>query len=366
MQYVAEHPELNVADFCYPDDIPDLTELPPWTGKADGVVVAVHRLPGILPWLRSGRVPVVAIGSDLRKDVATVCTSPRSLARLAVEHFRRLGLRHFAYVGHRPTDGSHDRARVLADELAKHDLELQSYHTERLLSGTYRDFDVAGRGGAGVGRPDPRRRESRWRWWRSTTVSPPGSAGSSRHWAWRSPVTWPCWVSATWKSPGSPHRPSAASGWTTNGWGTRQRDQLHRLMRGERPARRAVQLPALELVERESTVGKQRAATTDIDRALEFIRQKACEDIRIEHVAAHVGVPLRTFEIQFSAATGRTVGEEIRGVRLERAKTPAGDDRPAAGPRGPSGGHERRLVPERVLPPLDGRHAHGVSPGEEG
>jgi LacI family transcriptional regulator len=93
---------------------------------------------------------------------------------------------------------------------------------------------------------------------------------------------------------------------------------LHRLLRGERPHRRTVQVPALELVARESTIGKQRAAATDVERALEFIRAKACDGIRVEDVAAHVLLPLRTFEIQFAAAVGRTVGAEIRTARLQR------------------------------------------------
>ncbi len=37
-------------------------------------------------------------------------------------------------------------------------------------------------------------------------------------------------------------------------------------------------------------------------------------------MANHVYMSLRTFEIQFAAATGHTVGEEIRTVRLQRTK----------------------------------------------
>jgi transcriptional regulator GlxA family with amidase domain len=74
-------------------------------------------------------------------------------------------------------------------------------------------------------------------------------------------------------------------------------------------------------VPRESTIGKCRAGGTDIDRALAFIRAKAGENILVEHVAAHVHIPLRTFELDFSAATGSTVGEEIRKAKIARANT---------------------------------------------
>ena len=96
---------------------------------------------------------------------------------------------------------------------------------------------------------------------------------------------------------------------------------LHGLMQGKRPARRVLRIPVEELLERESTIGKHRAAATDVQRAVEFIRRNACEGIRVRDVAAHVHLALRTFELEFAAARQSTVGDEIRSVRLARAKT---------------------------------------------
>ena len=41
----------------------------------------------------------------------------------------------------------------------------------------------------------------------------------------------------------------------------------------------------------------------------------------MEDVAGYVHVPLRTFELEFAAAVGHTVGAEIRCAGLARAKT---------------------------------------------
>jgi hypothetical protein len=79
LDYVGEHEDLKIADFCYPGDDPDLSESPPWSGKADGVVVSVRRRPGIMPWLRRGGVPVVGVGADLKRDVATAFSNPRTV-----------------------------------------------------------------------------------------------------------------------------------------------------------------------------------------------------------------------------------------------------------------------------------------------
>ena len=144
LEYVAEQPAFKVADFCFLGNGPDTSRLPPWLGKADCVVVDVPRQAGIVAWLRRGRVPLVAVGADLRKDLMSVVATPRSLAKLAVEHMLKLGLRHFAYVGFRHADGSRHRHQALARELQKHGLGLNAYETEKRLAGTYEDYNSIG------------------------------------------------------------------------------------------------------------------------------------------------------------------------------------------------------------------------------
>jgi transcriptional regulator GlxA family with amidase domain len=95
---------------------------------------------------------------------------------------------------------------------------------------------------------------------------------------------------------------------------------VHRMMLGKRLAQRLVLLPALEVIARESTVGKRPAPATDMQRALAYIQDMACEGIHVDDVAAHVTMALRTFEMAFTEAFGHTAGEEIRNARLARAK----------------------------------------------
>jgi LacI family transcriptional regulator len=54
--------------------------------------------------------------------------------------------------------------------------------------------------------------------------------------------------------------------------------------------------------------------------ALRFIAGHSHEGIRVDDVAGHGHVALRTLERRFRAATGRTMTDEIARLRLERAK----------------------------------------------
>jgi LacI family transcriptional regulator len=319
LRYAAEHPDLNVADFCYPGDDPDLLRAPPWMGKADGIVAYVGRTQGITAWLRRGRVPVVNVCADLKKDFISIFSDPRSVARLAVEHFLGLGFRRFAYVGSRLADGSKNRADALEKELARHALPLQVYHTARRFGGTYEDF-------TSLDEVEPELVEliraaekplavvtihDRWavvvcRIAEALGLAVPGDVG----------VVGVCDLQIARIS--TPPISSVRLDEERKGYEATR--LLHRVMRGERLSRRAIQIPALELVERESTIGKQRAAATDVGLALEYIRQHACEGICVKDVAAHVHMALRTFEMQFAAAVGKTAGEEIRQIRVARAK----------------------------------------------
>jgi LacI family transcriptional regulator len=319
LRYSVEHPEIRVADFCYPGDAPDLSDAPPWMGKADGIVAYIGREPGITAWLRRGRVPIVNVCADLTKELISTFSDPRSIARLAVEHLLGLGFRQFAYVGSRLADGSKDRADALEKELAKHDLVLRAYQANRRFGGTYKDF-------ASLDQVEPelveliREQEKPL----AVVAMHDRVAVAVCRIAEALGLAVPGDVAvlgvrdleiARISTP-----PISSIRLDEERTGYEATRLLHRVMQGERLARRAVQIPALELVERESTIGKQRAAGTDVHRALEYIRQHACEGIRVEDVAAHVHMALRTFEIQFAAAVGRTVGDEIRQVRLARAK----------------------------------------------
>jgi LacI family transcriptional regulator len=58
----------------------------------------------------------------------------------------------------------------------------------------------------------------------------------------------------------------------------------------------------------------------DIDQALRFIREHACDGIRVEQVAEQAGVSRSTLKRRFQTALGRSVHEELLAVRLRRAQ----------------------------------------------
>jgi LacI family transcriptional regulator len=100
--------------------------------------------------------------------------------------------------------------------------------------------------------------------------------------------------------------------------GYRAAELLDRLMRRERPPARPIVVPPIEVVVRQST----HLATDDPDilRALRFIRQHACDGIRVEQVAAQAQLSRSTLKRRFQAAMKRSVHDEILRVRLRRAQ----------------------------------------------
>lgn len=90
-------------------------------------------------------------------------------------------------------------------------------------------------------------------------------------------------------------------------------------LRGKRPRSRTLQLPSPGVTTRHST---DVLATEDVEvaKAVQFIRQRAFELIGVADVLAVVAVSRRSLERRFREVLRRGVGEEIRRVRIERAR----------------------------------------------
>lgn len=95
--------------------------------------------------------------------------------------------------------------------------------------------------------------------------------------------------------------------------------QLDRLFRGE-PLKTMLQtVPPKAIVRRQST-SLAAHDDPDIAAAMRFIYEKACDGISVDDVCRHVVISRRRFEIRFKKAVGKSPGDEIRAVRVERAK----------------------------------------------
>lgn len=94
---------------------------------------------------------------------------------------------------------------------------------------------------------------------------------------------------------------------------------LDRLMRGEASRSALISVPPKEIVRRQST---SLAAHDDPDvaAAMRFIYERACDGISVDDVCDHVVISRRRFEIRFKRAVGKAPGDEIRSIRIERAK----------------------------------------------
>lgn len=94
---------------------------------------------------------------------------------------------------------------------------------------------------------------------------------------------------------------------------------LESFMAGKAPPSRRVTIKPLGVVRRASTL---RARRTDLAvlAACELIRRKACDGLKARDVAATFPCGRRMAEIRFRAMMGHSILDEIRAVRLARAR----------------------------------------------
>ena len=94
---------------------------------------------------------------------------------------------------------------------------------------------------------------------------------------------------------------------------------LDRLMRGGRARKRPILIAPTGVLARQST-DTLAVDDPDLARAVAFIRGHAADPIQVNDVLREVPVSRRWLERRFHEVLGRGPGEEIRRVRLQRAK----------------------------------------------
>ena len=92
---------------------------------------------------------------------------------------------------------------------------------------------------------------------------------------------------------------------------------LDRLMSGKKCATREVRVAPLGIVTRQST-DVLAIADTDISQAVRFIRQHACDGIKVEDVLNAVPLSRRVLENRFKKLLGRTPHDEILRMQFQR------------------------------------------------
>ncbi len=94
---------------------------------------------------------------------------------------------------------------------------------------------------------------------------------------------------------------------------------LDRLIAGEAPPQRPIEIPPIAVQQREST-GRLVVRDALVSKAMGAIRESIAETRGIEAIAATLGVSRRHLDRRFRDALGRTAAEELRRLRIERAR----------------------------------------------
>ncbi len=321
-QYVREHDPWSL--FFEPRDT--FSAPPAWldTWKGDGIIARLSNMTIARAVLRT-KIPVVNLSSALpHLDIPRVEASTRRLAQLAWHHFMEHGFRHFAFLGDEINYPSWTK-RVGDDFVAL--VQGAGLPCDR--------FSLPRGAAAKLSWAAEQRELSRWI---ADLKKPVGvfAINDSRGQRLldacrRTGVQVPEQVAVlgnendelicTMASP-----PLSSLVPNAEKMGYEAAALLDRLMSGAAIRRRVLVLDSLGVAERQSTDVQAHEDAT-VASAMQFIRENACQGIRVKQVVAHVGVSRTNLERRFSAALGRTLHDEIVRVQLQiamdlLAKTP--------------------------------------------
>jgi LacI family transcriptional regulator len=323
------------------DDFRSDEHVPPWTGKLDGVVIAIGLGDATNPqqvaeWLARGGVPVVNISADvLDPRIPTVCTDPNSIARLASEHLLACGCRRFLHAGFSRSIGSQRRAEAFRKALRVRGFELEEYDFVAKLE----ENDAKGAFG-NSSPPNPAALSQDARALAPVLMASPASCPDR---------TTPLGVLALGdpfaravrricddlglQVPGQvaivgmndlpmafAQKPTLTSiRYPGEEVGRRAMQLLLSLIDGGRRPLKPIGVRATQLIVRESTVGTSKEPD-DMAHALEVIRRRACTGLSVRELWKMLGVSPRWLELEFRKNLGRSPLQEINRLRMANAR----------------------------------------------
>jgi LacI family transcriptional regulator len=104
-----------------------------------------------------------------------------------------------------------------------------------------------------------------------------------------------------------------------DGIGHRAAELLDGLMRGRKPPAEPILLPAGEVVARKSTDALA-IEDAELSAAIRYLREHACQRIRMRDVTRATGMERRTLERKMKALCGRSPKEELLRVQIDEVK----------------------------------------------
>jgi LacI family transcriptional regulator, galactose operon repressor len=318
-KYIREHGSWSV--FLQERSLGDLS--PGWleNWKGDGILARVEnpRMAGAIHRLRLPAVDLRSLLPHLR--MPSVRTDDAAIARLAWEHLRARGFRHFAFCGFSGADYSDIRCSRFAEHVAEAGLHCHLFEdSHRLRKATTLEYEEHGLiYGDLVAR------------WLRQLPKPVGLMacndirGQQVLNACRAiGVVVPDEVAVIGVDNDEvlcdlSDPPLSSVVPNTERIGYEAAALLDRMMSGEKPPRTPIFVEPVGVVTRRSTevlaVEDRHVAT-----AMRFIREHACEGIDVSDVLKAVPLSRSTLERRFARALGCSPKDEILRVRLERAK----------------------------------------------
>ena len=303
-----EHPTCVVLYEERTLDTPPPTWLKNW--KGDGIIVRDRNGKSCRLALQT-KAKVVDLSENRHPGIPTVLTDHAACARLAAEHLKSCGLQNFAFVGIKNRPFSDKRRDAFLQEVEHcHVFELKD--NERAISswgtnhsaflrwlkklpqpvGMMGCYDLVGVrvlqscNMAGIGVPD--------------LVAVIGVNNDELQCSMTNP-------------------PMSSVIQNQERVGYEACHLLHRLMDGETIPETPLIVPPLGVVARRSTdvlVIPDRLVV----RAVNMIREYACDGLTIDHIARQLNISRRTLERRFFASLGKTPHEEIVNAQLQRAR----------------------------------------------
>jgi LacI family transcriptional regulator len=321
-RYAAEHPGLKVLNLLCLQDVTSHLAIPIlWKGRAQGVITVVGPFDGDIStaqWILQGGVPAVSLTFDwFHPGIPALNTSPGHIAELAVGHLLDCGCRAFGFVGHDRSRGSAMRRDAFRKVLAGLDQpEPDVVESTDNFTGTAEDefkvprqldlADMLTRAAKPLGILAINDKTARivGLVCRDLGLRVPEDVGIVG-------------VNDTVLSrTGTPPITSIAVDGDEIGY--RAAKALHAMIQGQ-PVSARIEVPALGLIPRQSTIGSL-VASEEVRQAREFIRKNAGEGLTVDQVADAVNLSRTALELLFRKAVGQPPGKEIQQTRLDYAR----------------------------------------------
>jgi len=266
-------------------------------------------------------IPVVGIGGgygyyDESSGIPFVCTDNQAIGRLAADHLLNLGFRRFAFCGEPPNrfnTWGQERAEAFIGHVQEAGYRCEKYTGRHTAARHWREM------------------QAKMQDWLNSLTPPVGLMASydirARH------VLEACRTLGL-RVPediaiigvddddimcelSSPPLTSITQG--TRQIGYEAAALLDAMMQGAEPPRQITAVAAEGLIARRSTdiIAIEDA---DVTAALQLIRQRACDPIRVQEVVDKAFVSRSTLESRFQEHLGRSIHEEIRRIQFDQAR----------------------------------------------